>query len=80
MVGQGEKVTVTIRGGGPWGFRLFGGEDLPLTIAKVSLLQPKDFDLYQYLLLFQDKHTLSGGPETKGDHNTLADWLSTRVI
>ncbi len=36
MAGQGEKVTISVSGGSPWGFRLFGGEDQPLSVAKVS--------------------------------------------
>lgn len=32
----GEQVTVTMTGGGPYGFRLFGGESMPLSVAKVS--------------------------------------------
>ena len=35
----GEKIVVSLQGGGPWGFRLFGGEDEPLTIAKVRECQ-----------------------------------------
>ena len=58
MADQGEKVMVTIQGGGPWGFRLFGGEHLPLTIAKVSLLQTDYSDLYLHVLLFQYKRTV----------------------
>ena len=33
---MGEQVTVTMTGGGPYGFRLFGGDNIPLTVAKVS--------------------------------------------
>ena len=31
----GETVTVQMGGGGPWGFRLFGGDEEPLVVAKV---------------------------------------------
>ena len=31
------RLRVRLHGGAPWGFRLFGGDDLPLLIAKVSL-------------------------------------------
>ncbi|XP_060071483.1 uncharacterized protein LOC132551361 isoform X1 [Ylistrum balloti] len=30
-----QKLTVTLIGGGPWGFRLIGGEEYPLQIAKI---------------------------------------------
>lgn len=35
----GTSYTVSLRGGGPWGFRLQGGKDFgsPLAISKVSL-------------------------------------------
>lgn len=32
----GQKLTVTIKGGSPWGFRLQGGGNFPLEVAKVS--------------------------------------------
>ena len=32
----GERLTITITGGAPWGFRLFGGENFPLEVAKVG--------------------------------------------
>ena len=31
----GERLTVTITGGAPWGFRLQGGGGFPLEVAKV---------------------------------------------
>ena len=31
----GERVTVTLTGGAPWGFRLQGGGSFPLEVAKV---------------------------------------------
>lgn len=31
----GQTTTVTMTGGGPWGFRLFGGDDDPLLVAKL---------------------------------------------
>lgn len=31
----GDQITVTMTGGGPWGFRLFGGDDDPLVVAKL---------------------------------------------
>ena len=33
---MGDQVTVTMTGGGPYGFRLFGGDNIPLSVAKVS--------------------------------------------
>ncbi|XP_033752321.1 uncharacterized protein LOC117336038 isoform X2 [Pecten maximus] len=30
-----QKLTITLIGGGPWGFRLIGGEEYPLQIAKI---------------------------------------------
>ena len=42
----GERVTVTITGGAPWGFRLFGGGNFPLEVAKVCGLM--------FLLLVSD--------------------------
>ena len=33
----GEKVTVGMNGGAPWGFRLYGGEADPLLVAKVGV-------------------------------------------
>lgn len=30
-----QKLTITLTGGGPWGFRLIGGEEYPLQIAKI---------------------------------------------
>lgn len=34
-MGVGNRFTVTLSGGSPWGFRLFGGESIPLQVAKV---------------------------------------------
>lgn len=34
-MGGGQRFSVTLTGGSPWGFRLFGGESFPLQIAKV---------------------------------------------
>ncbi|CAC5369188.1 unnamed protein product [Mytilus coruscus] len=34
-MGRGNQFTVTLTGGSPWGFRLFGGESFPLQVAKV---------------------------------------------
>jgi hypothetical protein len=34
----GERITISMSGGGPWGFRLYGGDDDPLVVAKVSSL------------------------------------------
>ncbi|XP_021373378.1 uncharacterized protein LOC110463258 isoform X2 [Mizuhopecten yessoensis] len=30
-----QQLTITLTGGGPWGFRLIGGEEFPLQIAKI---------------------------------------------
>lgn len=35
-MGDGEPVTVTLAGGGPWGFRLQGGGNQSLQVAKVT--------------------------------------------
>ena len=40
----GQTLNFRMTGGGPWGFRLFGGEDDPLVIAKVSE-KPEGLDL-----------------------------------
>lgn len=32
----GERLTLTVTGGAPWGFRLQGGGSYPLEVAKVS--------------------------------------------
>ena len=34
-----KVMQVRLSGGAPWGFRLFGGDDLPLIIAKVRSLR-----------------------------------------
>ena len=31
----GERITITMTGGAPWGFRLQGGGNFPLEVAKV---------------------------------------------
>ena len=43
------RLRVRLHGGAPWGFRLFGGDDLPLLIAKVSLF----YDCLNNLFSFQ---------------------------
>jgi len=35
----GDRVTIGMIGGAPWGFRLYGGEADPLLVAKVRVLQ-----------------------------------------
>ncbi|XP_061181934.1 uncharacterized protein LOC133190365 isoform X2 [Saccostrea echinata] len=34
-MGSGDILNVTLTGGAPWGFRLFGGEDFPIEVAKI---------------------------------------------
>ena len=45
---SGNTITCHLSGGGPWGFRLIGGEGFPLEIAKVSVLLSN----YQYVVFF----------------------------
>ena len=35
-MGSGDLMNVTLTGGAPWGFRLFGGESFPIEVAKVT--------------------------------------------
>lgn len=35
-MGSGDIINVTLTGGAPWGFRLFGGESFPIEVAKVT--------------------------------------------
>lgn len=34
-MGSGDIINVTLTGGAPWGFRLFGGESFPIEVAKI---------------------------------------------
>lgn len=36
IMGSGDIINVTLTGGAPWGFRLFGGESFPIEVAKVT--------------------------------------------
>lgn len=36
IMGSGDLMNVTLTGGAPWGFRLFGGESFPIEVAKVT--------------------------------------------
>ena len=46
------RLRVRLHGGAPWGFRLFGGDDLPLLIAKVSLFYDYPNSLFLFQLFF----------------------------
>lgn len=37
-MGSGDIINVTLTGGAPWGFRLFGGESFPIEVAKVTII------------------------------------------
>lgn len=51
-MGSGDIVNVTLTGGAPWGFRLFGGEGFPIEVAKVTtFLQVTSIFSQQYVLI-----------------------------
>lgn len=52
IMGSGDIVNVTLTGGAPWGFRLFGGEGFPIEVAKVTtFLQVTSIFSQQYVLI-----------------------------
>jgi hypothetical protein len=42
-MGSGDIIDVTLQGGAPWGFRLFGGESFPIEVAKVTACMQSNF-------------------------------------
>lgn len=53
IMGSGDIINVTLTGGAPWGFRLFGGEGFPIEVAKVTtFLQGTSILFQQYVYTY----------------------------